>query len=124
MRQSGGRINNPHGGREHGKEKIIKGYVLDVETVEKTLRAKERDMKITDILYFEMKVSYGVPTEIDAIGCDGMYIESIERIDGKALLRLARAVKQRRELGHISEELHGETLIEEAKALKEVEHLL
>ena len=44
MRQSGGRINNPHGGREHGKEKIIKGYVLDVETVEKTLRAKERDM--------------------------------------------------------------------------------
>ena len=44
MRQRGGRINDPYGGRERGPEKIIKGYIVDVKTVRKLLEIKMREM--------------------------------------------------------------------------------
>ena len=50
MKQRGGRINNPYGGREHGKEKIIKGYVIDAKTIRKILGAVQMD-KLVDIDY-------------------------------------------------------------------------
>ena len=43
MKQRGGRINNPYGGREHGKEKIIKGYVIDAKTIRKILGEGQMD---------------------------------------------------------------------------------
>ena len=41
------------------------------------------------VIYFKMAVSYGEPTEFDGVGCDGMYIESIEKTDDIAQLKAA-----------------------------------
>ena len=44
-------------------------------------------------LYVRVVVSYGEPTELDDVGCDGMFIESTETCtkDVANLLRVARA---------------------------------
>lgn len=39
------------------------------------------------VMYFKMVVSYGDPTEFDDAGCDGMFIESVEKTNEVAELK-------------------------------------
>jgi len=46
-------------------------------------------MSETDTIYVKLNVSYGKPTELDDVGCDGLYIESAE-ICTKEIAQLER----------------------------------
>ena len=43
----------------------------------------------TDTIYVKLVVSYGKPTELDNVGCDGLYIQSTE-ICTKEIVALKR----------------------------------
>ena len=34
----------------------------------------------SDFIYFELELTYQ-PTELDSVGCDGMYVKSVRRIE-------------------------------------------
>ena len=97
-------------------------------------------MSETSTVYVKVVVSYGEPTKLDDVGCDGIFIDSAEICTKEvaALLRVARAAKE------ALEEIiywHADMLTEEERnhprgsgwarvhdnltgALKEVERLL
>ena len=126
-RQSGGRINNPYGGREHGKEKIIKGYVLDADTIRKALGIKERDMRKREIYSPEKptKPPMGPDPEppMGEYGTNpGVPNPAIKQM--KDLLRVAKAAKELWSMSYYEREQYHAALNEFANALKEVEYLL
>ena len=45
------------------------------------------------VIYFKMILSYGEPTELDNTGCDGMYVESVEKtLEFNKLIDLSREI--------------------------------